>query len=399
MGTGQTDEMDEHPCTPGDKARHLRIHLGLVDDGFAAADRGHGTEVFIMEVFEVFLAVNEMHDVVEGNLCFLHGNRSNRRQRTFRAVLEVCAVTDGKNILAAFDLQLFVDDDTAAAVNFTAAFCNERHSLDAGCPDDGVRRDDGTILELEVLTIVIDDLRTQHDINTLVAQDFDGMLAEVRSNHRQDIRRGFDELDADFVEVQMMEFFLLDLDELGNSAGFLDARRATANDDERQHATAFFRILALIGTLEHMQDMVADVESLLQRLHAVGVFFNALHTEEVRRGTGRKNEIVIRDLPMVRLDDLASLVYALSFCHEEFHVVVLAEERTDWISNLIRGKDGSRNLIEQRLEQMEVVTIDDCHIHILLSKEFCSLDAAKACTNDYDSRFPICHDDFLPNIR
>lgn len=390
--------MDKHPRAPSEEARHLRVDLRLVDDGFAAANRGHGAEVFVVEVLEVLVAADQAHDVVEGDLSFLHGNRRNRRQRALRAVLEVCAVTDGKDVFAAFDLQLLVDDDATAAVNFAATVSDERHSLDAGCPDDGIRRDRGAIFELKILAIVIHDLRAQHDIDAFMAQDLDGMLAEVRRDHRQDVRRSLDELDADFAEVEMMEFFFLDLDELGESTGFLDARRAAANDDERQHAAAFFRILALVGTLEHVQHVVADVQGFLQRLHAVGIFLNALHAEEVRRGAGREDKIIVRDLAMVRLDDFAGLVNALCFRHEEFDVVVLAEERADRISDFVRGEDSRRYLIEQRLKQLEVVAVDDCDVYILLGKELCRLDAAKACTDDYDSWFLICHDDFLPKI-
>ena len=31
MGAGEAQEMDEHPCAPCEEARHLRVHLRLVD--------------------------------------------------------------------------------------------------------------------------------------------------------------------------------------------------------------------------------------------------------------------------------------------------------------------------------------------------------------------------------
>lgn len=114
MSTGEAQEVDEHPCAPCEEARHLRVHLRLVDDGLAAADRGHGAEVLVVERREVLLAADELHDVVMRRLCLLHGDRCNRRQRALRAVLIVCAVADGEDAVAALDLQFLVDDDAAA---------------------------------------------------------------------------------------------------------------------------------------------------------------------------------------------------------------------------------------------------------------------------------------------
>ena len=165
------------------------------------------------------------------------------------------------------------------------------------------------------------------------------MLAQVRSDHRQDIGRGLDKLDADFAEVEVVELLLLDAEELRQGAGFLDARRAAADDDECQHAAADLRVRLLVGALEHMQHVVADVQGFLQRLHAVGVLLDFLHAEVVRRRTGSENQVVVGELAVVRQQDLARLVDTLGLGHEELHVLALAEERADRIGDLVRRED------------------------------------------------------------
>ena len=42
MGTGEAQQMNEHPCAPCYEACHLWIDLRLIDDCLTAADRCHG---------------------------------------------------------------------------------------------------------------------------------------------------------------------------------------------------------------------------------------------------------------------------------------------------------------------------------------------------------------------
>ena len=398
MGTGEAQEMDEHPRAPCDEARHLRIDLRLVNDGLPAADRGHGAEVLVVERREVLLALDELHDVVVRRLCLLHGNRCDGRQWALCAVLVVCAVADGEDAVAALDLQFFVNDDAAAAVDFAAAVLDEWHSLNASCPDDRLRRDRRAVLELEVIAVIADDLRIEHDIDAFLAQYLDGVLAQIRCDHRQDVGRGLDELDADFAEIEVVELFLLDAKELRQGAGLLDARRAATDDDECQHAAAYLWVGLLVGSLEHVQHVVTDVQSFLQRLHAVGMFLDFLHTEVVRRRAGSENQIIIGNLAMVRQQDLASLIDAFSLGHEEFHVPALAEERTDWICDFVRREDCRRYLVQERLEELEVVTVDEQDVDIFLRKELGKLDAAEACTDNDNTWFLLIllHDKSSP---
>mgnify|MGYP000588648630 CR=1 FL=1 len=81
---------------------------------------------------------------------------------------------------------------------------------------------------------------------------------------------------------------------------------------------------------------------------------------------------------MVRQQDLAGLVDALSLGHEELHVLVLAEECADRVCDLVRREDRRRYLVQERLEELEVVTVNEQDVNILLRKEFGELDAAGA---------------------
>ena len=132
--------------------------------------------------------------------------------------------------------------------------------------------------------------------------------------------------------------------------------------------------------------MVADVQCLLQCLHAIGIAFDALHAEEVRRGTCREHEIVIGDLAVVREQHAPRLVDALRLRHEELDVLVLAEIGAHRVRNLILGEDGGRNLIEERLKEVEIVTIHQRDLYVLLCERLRELDPAKPGAADHNMR-------------
>ena len=134
--------------------------------------------------------------------------------------------------------------------------------------------------------------------------------------------------------------------------------------------------------------MVADVQRFLQRLHREGILLDALHAEEVRRRARRKNHIVVGNLAVVRDDDLALLVESAKLRHEEIDVLVMAEEGADRIGDLVGRKKRSRELIEQRLEKMEIAPVDDRDVEALVLRQFAhGLDSAESCADDDDACF------------
>ena len=194
-----------------------------------------------------------------------------------------------------------------------------------------------------------------------------------------------------------MKFFFLNTDQLRNRAGFLNAGRTAADNDKGQHAPAFgFIVFPLVRTLEHVQNMIADMDGLLQRFHAEGVLLHPVHAKEIRRRAGRQHQIVIGDLPMIGQQHLAVLIDALRLGHEEFHIFIVAEKRPDRIGNFIRGENRGRYLIKQRLKQVKVMPVNQCDLDIFPGEQSGQLDAAKPSTHNYNTRFFICHDNALP---
>ena len=309
-------------------------------------------------------------------------------------MLEVRAVTKRKDAVAALYEEVLLDDDAPRAVHLTAAVLDEVLRTYACRPDDRLGGDDLTVLEDQIVAVIRRHCRIEADIDALFAQDINGVLLQVGRHHRQNGAHRLKQCDMHLREVNVMELFLEYTDELHNGACHLDARRTAADDDEVEVTTAFLcsrRIGLLRGALELMHDMPAQGNCLLQRLHGIGIALDALVSEEIRRAARREDKVVVSNLAVIRQQDAASLIDARRLRHEEVHVVVVLEKGTRRIGDLSCRKYRRAHLIEQRLKQMVVVTVNERNAYILLCQLLGKAYAAKPRTND-DDMLLICHD-------
>lgn len=119
------------------------------------------------------------------------------------------------------------------------------------------------------------------------------------------------------------------------------------------------------------------------------MLLDVVQAEEVSGSTGGEDEEIERDIAVVGEKDVAGLINALRFGHEEIDVLSVAEEGADRVSDFVGREDGGRDLIEKGLEEMEVVTVDDSDLKIFLGEEFSEFYTAEATADDYDVRHNI----------
>ena len=127
------------------------------------------------------------------------------------------------------------------------------------------------------------------------------------------------------------------------------------------------------------------------------MFLDAFHPEKVRRRARRKNQIIVMDFAVVGYNNVALLVDAARLRHEQIDVFVVAEERTHRVGDFARLQNRSRHLIQQRLEQVEIVTIDKRNLDVLLGEQLTDFDTAEAAAHDYDMGLAINHVGKPPN--
>src|SRR5580704_10383433 len=115
----------------------------------------------------------------------------------------------------------------------------------------------------------------------------------------------------------------------------------------------------------------------------------------VRRASGDDQRVVanrwrrghLADRPQV---DLARVeVEVRCLCQEHADVAVALEDRPDWIGDLAGAERTGRDLIGQRLEQMEVAPVDERHVNRTAMQLLHGLEAAEAAA-DHDHAVSGC---------
>ncbi len=151
---------------------------------------------------------------------------------------------------------------------------------------------------------------------------------------------------------------------LGERARHLHAGGTTAHHHEGEEGPAGLGILFLLRGFERRKEAAADLDGifeLLERRRALGPFFVA---EVLVHGPRGKDEVVVLDpvpagknhgLPLgVHVDDLAEAYRG---------ILLVSEELADGRREVRWGEGGCGNLVEERLEQVMVPSVDERDPH------------------------------------
>lgn len=80
-------------------------------------------------------------------------------------------------------------------------------------------------------------------VNALFLQDFERLGTELFGHHAEHACVGANQMDADFVKVNIMKLFLQDIvNEFGYTTGTFHTNRACADKDKGQQSLALFRV-------------------------------------------------------------------------------------------------------------------------------------------------------------
>ena len=212
---------------------------------------------------------------------------------------------------------------------------------------------------------------SEHGRDAESAQRALGLRRQRRREPGEHPVGGLDEQDAAAARVRGAEVARQRVaGELGDLAGHLDAGGTGADHHERQPLVAPLGIALELGGLEGGQDAAADGQRALERLHLgrmraplvvaeVGVVRAARDDQRVVGHRFRCRQIA--DRPE---DHLAPLeVEALDLGEQHAHVAVALEHRPQRIGDLARRQRAGRDLVGQRLEQVEVAPVDQRDLH------------------------------------
>ena len=278
-------------------------------------------------------------------------------------------VADHEDLRVARDRQVRLDDHPTDPIGLRPGrrrdLPRERRRLDPGRPQDRPRRD--RLLRAvgrehaDVPVVDLDDPRLRPDLD---AESLQLPLRRRRASgrvRRQHPVHGLDEDDLRVGGTDRPEVALERVaGDLAERPGQLDPGRAAADEHERHPLAAPLRVGLALGGLEGDEDLAADLGRVLDGLEALrdGRPLRMVEVAVVR--PGRDDQRVVVDRAAVREQDLALLdIDADGLAEDDRRVPVPPEHRAQRLGD-VTGRQGARgDLVEHRLEQVEVAPVDE----------------------------------------
>ena len=143
-------------------------------------------------------------------------------------------------------------------------------------------------------------------------------------------------------------------EQLGEGAGQLDARGPAADHDDGHEPIAFGRVLRHLGPLDGGKDAPPDVDGIVDRLQAEGVFGPLRMAEVGRARTGGDDEIVEGEFLGFADHLLARRVDPDDLVHQHRDVGTIRHDGADGLGDVRHGQTRRGHLVEQRLEKVVV---------------------------------------------
>ena len=184
------------------------------------------------------------------------------------------------------------------------------------------------------------------------------LRAELLAERRQHLGGGVEQDHAGLAGVDRPEVALeRAVRELGDLAGHLHAGRAGAHDHEGQQVVDVVAAVgAELGHLEGAEDAAAQLEGVVDALHARGVLGEVVVAEVGLRGAGGDDEgVVLRDglaAEHVAGDRARLEVDVGDLAEQHLRVLLAAEDLAGGGRDLALGEDAGGHLVEQRLEEV-----------------------------------------------
>ena len=387
--------MDHQPGHPGEEAADL--HALDVRDGGGPADGGQVALVAVAERRRR-AALQPGADGLRRVATLLHGDRRHPGEDVTAA--DADHVTERQDLGVPGQAEVRLDRDAAGAVLLGARGVRERGRQrgggDAGGPDHGARRDPlrraAAVLDRHAGVVDVDDGASQHGRDAKSAQRALGLGRQRRRESGEHAVGGLDEQDAAAAGIGGSEVAGQRVaGELGDLPGHLDAGGTGADDRERQPLAAPLGVFLELGGLERGQDLAAHGQRAFERLHLCRVFAPLVVAEVGVVRAARDDQRVIghrvryRQIADRPEDHLAPLeVEAVDLGEQHAHVVVALEHCAQRIGDLAGRQGAGRDLVAERLEQVEVAAVDERDRHVRLAQPERGLEAAEAAADDHD---------------
>ena len=266
------------------------------------------------------------------------------------------AVAERPDMLVPAHAKHLVDLDAALLVERQRPLAQEGVRRDPGRPDERARRDPRSVAEDGVVGGDRLERRLDVDLHPALAELGRGVVAERRRDLGQDPRRRVDEHPAARRRAQARVVAERVLGEVGQLRERLDTRVAGADEDEGQPPRPLLVVERSVGQLELLEDVVAQIDRIGQRLEREPVLGQARDGKRPRHGAECDDEIAPAHRAAVDQRGASLEIEALRPPEQELGVGAHHAQRDDGVPRLERARGG---LGQQRRVEHEVLRADD----------------------------------------
>ena len=388
----EEEDVDDEPGHPGGEAAPMGLEgPDDIRDRGLASDGGHVALVEVVEGLVLAGAIaaevlgDQAGDAPGGVGSHLHG-RLGDAGKLPAVLFHVGEVAADEDLRVAGRVEVLVDEDGASAVGLEAQQLAEGGGLDAGGPegDDGI---DTLVADHDVAGLDVGDMGARAVGDAKRGELLAGLLLKVGGVGAEDVGRALEDEDLGHGGVDVAKIFgHVELGDVADCAGQLDAGGAAADDDEVEGGMAAGLLHLALGEFEGEEDAAADLGGVLDGLEAGGELGPVVFAEVGVGGTGGDDEVVVLEHGAgLELDVVLGKVEADGLVHEDFDVLMVAQDGADGLRDVGGREDGKRDLVEQGLEDVVVLAVDQGDVDGELCEVDGGVDAGKAAAEDYNA--------------
>lgn len=359
-------EMDEEPDEPGEKTGDVQPED--TGDGSGATNDGHISLVEIAEGRNVLFSFQAGFDRFCGITSALNGDWRNARERLAVLVEGKREVADDENIGIVGNGEIRKHFDATATIglgvstlgNFTAEVVDG----DATGPENGARGELDVRAVVRVVNAVgidIVDHGVFEDFNAEMGNKlfgFGGKILRIGGKHASG---AIEKDNAGFARIDVAKIMAKSFaSNFGEGAGKFEASGASTDDDEGEPGAGFGFRAGTLGTFEGVENFVADGSGFLNSFETGGEGAPSIVAVIGSLRTGGDDEGVVGEGAAVAKNNfLGRGIEIDGFAEEDFGVFLAAEDRAERRGDLTGRERAGGNLIEKRLEEMEIALVDE----------------------------------------
>ena len=229
--------------------------------------------------------------------------------------------------------------------------------------------------------------RAETDLNPKLLQPSRGIIGKIFREARQQPRPGLDQNDTRDARIDVAKILRqCSAGEFGDSAGEFNSGRSATDDYQIHQAPAFICVRFVFGPLEGEQNSPSNLGRILDALKSGRQGLPIVVTEIGVARAGSKDEIVVGHMaPAHDRDRARRNIDADDLAQYDRNILVGANDAADRGGNVSRRQPSGRHLIEQRLKQVIVLSVNDDDLNGSIRKSFCRPQSAESGPDDDDT--------------